>query len=104
MQDVLTSCEHCAHRFEVRRAAAGSLQNCPSCGKATRIPGESDPAWLPVQLIALGLCVAAGVLAFLVSANAEGRSGAIEDTSGQEESGEEEGSIQQQHNGLLPHL
>ena len=67
MQDVLTSCEHCAHRFEVRRAAAGSLQNCPSCGKATRIPGESDPAWLPVQLIALGLCVAAGVLAFLVS-------------------------------------
>ncbi len=67
MQDVLTSCEHCAHRFEVPRAAAGSLQNCPACGKATRIPGESDPTWVPFQLIVAGLCVAAGVVAFLGS-------------------------------------
>ena len=67
MQAILTSCEHCAHRFEVPRAAAGSLQNCPSCGKATRIPGESDPAWVPFQLIVAALCVAAGVLALLGS-------------------------------------
>ena len=67
MQDVLTSCEHCSHRFEVPGAAAGSLQNCPSCGRATRIPGESDPAWVPFQLIVLGLCIAAGALAFLGS-------------------------------------
>lgn len=67
MQDIITICEHCAHRFEVPGVAAGSLQNCPSCGKATRIPGESDPAWAPLQLIVLSLCVAAGVIALLGS-------------------------------------
>lgn len=67
MQDILTSCEHCAHRFEVPRSAAGSLWNCPSCGRATRIPGESDPAWVPFQLIVAGLCVAAGVIVSLGS-------------------------------------
>ena len=40
---------------------------CSSDLKATRIPGESDPAWVPFQLIVAGLCVAAGVIVSLGS-------------------------------------
>lgn len=67
MADIIATCEHCAYRFEVRRTAAGSLQNCPSCGKATKIAGSFDPSWEAAQALAVVLCLAAGALVGLAA-------------------------------------
>lgn len=67
LRDVLTACEHCGHRFEVAGTAAGSLQNCPSCGKATRVAGDFDPTWTAFKFIVLAMCAVAGAVAFAVA-------------------------------------
>ena len=58
MDHIFTSCEHCAERFEAPGRSAGGLTNCPSCGKATTVPGGRDDLWT--------LIVAGGVLATVV--------------------------------------
>lgn len=42
---VETRCTHCEHTFELSHRLAGSLQNCPSCQRATQIEGDYDPVW-----------------------------------------------------------
>ena len=55
-----TDCTHCDHVFEVDRELAGSIQNCPACGRATEIGGENDPLWTFVSFSARGAaCVGA---------------------------------------------
>lgn len=66
--------------FPVAKSAAGSLQNCPECGRATSVGGENDPLWTVIKGAAvLGLVVAsvlvyqiggpvAGAAVFLVGA------------------------------------
>lgn len=45
------TCEHCAHFFEVEESLVGGITNCPSCGKATDIPGLNDPWFRVAQLV-----------------------------------------------------
>lgn len=58
-----TRCTHCAHAFELPHHLAGSLQNCPSCQRATQVEGDYDPVWKAVSLGArLAVFVAVGVV------------------------------------------
>ena len=67
METVFTSCEHCAERFEAPARSAGGVTNCPSCGKATQVPGGTDVLWnATVGLAILGTVVFVA-LAFLSS-------------------------------------
>ena len=54
---VQVDCE-CGHRFEVHGTMAGGLANCPSCGKATPVPGLRDPLWRLWQAAAVILVAA----------------------------------------------
>jgi len=40
-------CEHCLKLFDAEESMAGGLVNCPSCGRATEVPGLRD-AWYRV--------------------------------------------------------
>ncbi len=44
---------------------AGGLANCPSCGKATTVPGLRDPLWRLWQTVAVILLVAATGLVYM---------------------------------------
>ncbi len=54
----MTTCEHCAHRFEAPGESAGGLTNCPRCELATKVEGGSDRLW--------NLLVGLGALATVV--------------------------------------
>jgi uncharacterized paraquat-inducible protein A len=43
-------CEHCGRSFDVADTLAGGLSNCPSCGKATSVPGLHDPYYRLFQI------------------------------------------------------
>lgn len=58
--------------FPLPKSAAGSLQNCPECGRATKIAGENDPVWAGVRGIAVFGLVLATVLAHQVAGPAAG--------------------------------
>jgi hypothetical protein len=57
-----TSCAHCGHDFQAPPHQAGSLQNCPGCGKATAVAGENDPLWKAVRLGSVAALVGAATL------------------------------------------
>jgi len=52
MEPVTVHCARCGHRFEAPGRLAGSIQNCPSCGGATDIPGSFDPTWTALRALA----------------------------------------------------
>lgn len=54
-------CSSCANLFVVGSKLAGALTNCPTCGRATEVPGLRDPLWRLIQWGFLGA-------AFLASA------------------------------------
>ncbi|MCA8959531.1 MAG: hypothetical protein KDC38_03415 [Planctomycetes bacterium] len=83
-------CEHCGSRFEAAPSLRGGFANCPSCGRATPIPGGPEPilwlsisfgvllgggaTWLaaaslgPTAGLVTGCCAVAGLIIFLLSA------------------------------------
>jgi len=63
--------------FPLPKSAAGSLQNCPECGRATKIAGDNDPLWAGVQGMAVFGLVLATVLAFQVAGPAAGLSALV---------------------------
>lgn len=42
MSDVAVACS-CGGKFQVSDSFKGGLVNCPSCGKATTVPGGPEP-------------------------------------------------------------
>lgn len=52
MGQVTVHCERCGHRFDVAGELAGSIQNCPSCGRATEVDGSFDPVWDAARVVA----------------------------------------------------
>ena len=42
----------------------GGIVNCPSCGRATSVPGLSDPLWRLIQAGILGAAAVAFALGF----------------------------------------
>ncbi|MFT7487011.1 MAG: hypothetical protein ACI9F9_002869 [Candidatus Paceibacteria bacterium] len=61
MEAVVTSCAHCAKRFEAPARSAGAITNCPNCGLATAVPGGSDVYWNAIVGLAIFgtiICVA----------------------------------------------
>ncbi|MFT4648768.1 MAG: hypothetical protein ACI9X4_002000 [Glaciecola sp.] len=66
MKAVITSCAHCAKRFDAPARSAGGITNCPNCGLATVVPGGSDVLWnVTVGLATFGtiICVATAYFA-----------------------------------------
>ena len=55
---ILVDCD-CGQFFEAPDTMAGGLANCPSCGKATAVPGLRDPLWRLWQIATV--IVVAGV-------------------------------------------
>ena len=52
---IRVDCEHCGKPVKVADALAGGLTNCPTCGKATPVPGLHDPYYRLIQIgMALG--------------------------------------------------
>jgi hypothetical protein len=45
--------------FSVSPSLAGGVANCPSCGRATAVPGLDDPLWRVLQVGAVLLWIGA---------------------------------------------
>jgi hypothetical protein len=57
------TCE-CGNFFECEDRFAGGFANCPSCGKATAVPGLRDPLWRLAQAGGLLVWFAATAIAY----------------------------------------
>jgi len=64
MEPVTVHCARCGHRFEVPGRLAGSIQNCPACGRATEVSGSFDPTWTAVRWLAVAASLAAATIAW----------------------------------------
>lgn len=65
-------CEHCGDPFPVEPASVGGIVNCPRCGRATSVPGLSDPLWRLIQAGVVGLAAGAFALGWIQSSPLHG--------------------------------
>ena len=61
----MVHCEHCGDPFPVEPVSVGGIVNCPRCGRATSVPGLSDPLWRLIQAGVVGLAAAALALGWI---------------------------------------
>ena len=64
-QKVQAQCSHCRNAFEAPADLAGAITNCPRCGKSVEVPGQNDPMWRALQLFAMLVAAALGIMASL---------------------------------------
>jgi len=59
------ACDHCGADCRAPAAATGGIVNCPTCGRATEVPGLRDPFWRLLKLGAILLIAGATTAVYL---------------------------------------